>query len=250
MPVGTFAPGTRLEAVPHHRRWATFIVALYTLLLAVLTGPVMWALFLGESTLTWKTTLAFEFVGMPWPYWLILAALTAAQLGLLIARIDTLSQRPGGRRGLVLPVSAGLLGSTLLGGVFLATIEFLKGERTPEWTGWTAVAIALGSWGFWTWVFRRVTRNSDGGDIVARVCGRLLRGSVLELLIAVPTHIVARRRGYCCAGVYTGASIGLGVAVMLASFGPAVFVLFADRWRRLHPRVTSVPPGRGREVHT
>ena len=63
--------------------------------------------------------------------------------------------------------------------------------------------------------------------------------SILELLIAALTHVVARRRGYCCAGIYTGLGIGLGIALMLASFGPAVFVLIADRWRRLHPSESS-----------
>jgi hypothetical protein len=52
----------------------------------------------------------------------------------------------------------------------------------------------------------------------------------------VPTHIVARARDYCCAGFYTFLGIAFGVAVMLFSFGPGVFFLFAARWKRLHPR--------------
>ena len=55
------------------------------------------------------------------------------------------------------------------------------------------------------------------------------------MLVAVPTHIVARHRGYCCAGVYTFIGISFGLAVLLLSFGPSVYFLYAERWRKLHP---------------
>jgi len=72
--------------------------------------------------------------------------------------------------------------------------------------------------------------------LLSRQCSLLLKGSILELLIAVPTHIVARCRDYCCAGFMTFIGLTMGVAVMLFSFGPAVFFLYADRWKRLHPQ--------------
>ena len=67
----------------------------------------------------------------------------------------------------------------------------------------------------------------------------MLRGSILELLIAVPTHIAARNRDYCCAGFMTFVGLTFGISVMLFSYGPAVFFLYVERWRRLHPE----PPG-------
>jgi len=76
-------------------------------------------------------------------------------------------------------------------------------------------------------------------DLVSRQCRCLLKGSVLELLIAVPTHIVARYRDYCCAGFMTFIGLTMGVSVMLFAYGPAVFFLFAERWKRLHPARTS-----------
>ena len=75
-------------------------------------------------------------------------------------------------------------------------------------------------------------------DVVTRQCRYLLKGSILELLVAVPTHIVARARDYCCAGFWTFFGIAFGVSVMLFSFGPGVFFLFAARWKRLHPQRT------------
>jgi hypothetical protein len=71
---------------------------------------------------------------------------------------------------------------------------------------------------------------------VTQHCRALFKGSILELLIAVPTHIVARCRDYCCAGFMTFLGLTMGFSVMLFAFGPAVFFLFAERWKRLHPR--------------
>jgi hypothetical protein len=85
----------------------------------------------------------------------------------------------------------------------------------------------------WSIVFYWTGRDAAPMDVVTKQCRYLLRGSILELLVAVPTHIVARMRNYCCAGFYTFLGIAFGVSVMLFSFGPAVFFLFAQRWRRL-----------------
>ena len=54
-------------------------------------------------------------------------------------------------------------------------------------------------------------------------------------VLAVPTHIVARYRDYCCAGFMTFIGLTMGVSVMLFAYGPAVFILFVGRWKRLHP---------------
>ena len=64
----------------------------------------------------------------------------------------------------------------------------------------------------------------------------LWTGSILALLIAIPTHIVARHRDYCCAGYLTFIGLTCGISVMLFAFGPAVYFLFVERWKRLHPK--------------
>ena len=53
------------------------------------------------------------------------------------------------------------------------------------------------------------------------------------LLVAVPAHIVVCRRNECCAGIYTGTGICIGVAVALASLGPAVLVLYHKRRKQI-----------------
>jgi hypothetical protein len=51
----------------------------------------------------------------------------------------------------------------------------------------------------------------------------LLKGSVLELLIVVPCHVIVRRRHDCSAPIATG------LAIMLLSFGPSVLFLYKKR---------------------
>jgi hypothetical protein len=80
-----------------------------------------------------------------------------------------------------------------------------------------------------------MSRRCEPADLISRQCRGLIRGSILELLIAVPTHVVARYRDYCCAGFMTFVGLTMGVSVMLFAYGPAVFFLFAERWQRLHP---------------
>jgi hypothetical protein len=43
----------------------------------------------------------------------------------------------------------------------------------------------------------------------------LLRGSILELLVAVPCHIIVRRRHDCSAPIITSFEIVTGIAIML-----------------------------------
>ena len=67
--------------------------------------------------------------------------------------------------------------------------------------------------------------------LVGDLGGRIFQGSVLELMIAVPTHIVARYRDYCCAGAMTFIGLTMGSSVMLFAFGPARACAGANRVR-------------------
>jgi len=96
------------------------------------------------------------------------------------------------------------------------------------------LVVAALSWIIWAVIFYRMSRTNSPADVVSTQCNYLIKGSILELLIAVPTHIVARSRDYCCAGFMTFFGITMGIAVMLLAFGPSVFFLFVNRWKRLH----------------
>jgi len=67
----------------------------------------------------------------------------------------------------------------------------------------------------------------------------LLRGSILELLIAVPSYVIVRRRDDCCAPAGPFWGIATGISIMLLCFGPGVFFLFVERFQRLKPKETN-----------
>jgi hypothetical protein len=86
----------------------------------------------------------------------------------------------------------------------------------------------------WGIVFYRYARGTP--DAVTRAVTWLLRGSVLELLIAIPSHVIVRRRDECCAPIGTGIGISTGLAIMFLSFGPSVILLYQKRIEKLRPQ--------------
>jgi MFS family permease len=218
------------------KRWAVIVAILYSLILGVLSLPV--------TLLAFVPNVSFkEGAGTyaQWQWWLLLALMGLAQAALLAVPVRMASRRPITRRPLALTVMvAALMMGGLVVGAFCSLYEFALGDKAGEpkysdWAGWTALALGVAAWCAWGLIFFRLSRRAEPEDLVSRLCKCLLKGSILELLIAVPTHIVARCRDYCCAGFMTFVGLTLGMSVMLFSFGPGVFFLFAARWRRLHP---------------
>jgi hypothetical protein len=233
-------------------RWAWIVAALYAALLLVLTVPFILLAFVPQ----YNVGGAAQVLGV-WVYWLWLAVMFASQLALLSVPVRVASLRPVTQGPVWRTILAGgFMAGGLVAGAFLSVYEFVtrlndnangSGSGNGNWFLWAAIELALLSWGFWALVFFRVSRETEPADMVSRQCRCLLKGSVLELLVAVPTHIVARYRDYCCAGMMTFIGLTMGVSVMLFAYGPAVFFLFAQRWKRLHPnrnRAAEIPPGR------
>ena len=82
-------------------------------------------------------------------------------------------------------------------------------------------------------LFHRFSKTNDPGALTRRLTQWLVRGSILELLIAVPSHILVRRREDCCAPVATFWGMVTGLSIMLLAFGPGIFFLFVERMKRL-----------------
>lgn len=213
------------------KRWAWLVAGLYALALAVLTVPACLAAFAPKIRLT-DPFGAYA----AWPYWAWLGIMLISQFALLAVPVRVASRRPVTKSALWPTVLAGgLMAGALLVGVAFSIIEFIySGRDAGSLQGWVMIAGVL-VWIIWGVVFFRLSRRAEPADLISRQCRSLLQGSVLELLIAVPTHIVARSRNYCCAGFMTFIGLTMGVSVMLFSFGPAVFFLYVERWKQLHP---------------
>lgn len=250
------------------KKWALVVTLLYCLILIVITWPMIASAFIPlkvtEDVITiTKSEVLKSFkinlgVFLSWQFVAALTVMVVSQLALLIVPVDITERRPIAKKRLAFPVTAAaLMMALLVAGLVVSVSEFFI--RDKEQTGLMLLMLgspdstessfkkvfsepsflrALGvfvfAWLAWAFIFFRWSRNLEPRTLIEKQCRALYRGSILELLVAVPTHIVARSRDYCCAGFSTFIGIICGVSVMLFSFGPGIFFLFADRWASLH----------------
>jgi hypothetical protein len=140
-------------------------------------------------------------------------------------------QRPISRRSIWFPVIAsGLLMGALLFGAGLSLGEL---SEAGDVYGWVIVCSSVAVWTAWSIIFALIAFRSGPGRIGRTLHRLLISGSVLELLVAVPSHVIVRRRNECCAGIGTGIGICVGVSIMIVSLGPSVFFLYHRRRRQI-----------------
>ena len=252
------------------------LYALLLLLLttpAILIGSARWAA-TPEGTREWVFNLspreALSWM-QHWGYWLWLAVFASAQALLLVVPVKIAERRPASRRHLLVPVVTGafLLGNMFLGGV-LAILAAFKGDHIDQLfeapvkateqmiqliPGLASTLARFGLmpddnqlvilhmlglvalfWLVWGLIFHHFAKSDEAETLVQRTTRWLIRGSILELLVAVPSHIVTRQREDCCAPLLSFWGIVTGISVMLMSFGPGVLFLFARRMRRKQPK--------------
>jgi|SRR5205807_27314 len=147
---------------------------------------------------------------------------------LLFLSVDTSQKRPEPRSHIFLSYLAGTVLTALLTFAVIGCIGFaVQGEKFGEGAFASPFLFFGIAWAFWGIVFYLFLRNSS--TVVDRIVSWLLRGSVLELLVAVPCHVIVRRRHECSAPMVTSFGIVTGIAIMLLSFGPGVLFLYRKR---------------------
>ena len=218
------------------KKWPFIVAGLYGLALLALSRPLIMFAFLPE-TFSKPPNLSDvrEFLASGW-VWCPIGVMVLAQFALLRVPVAIASRRPVTQRPLLMTI----LGAALMMGllVFVAAISLyemaVKGKGDDG--QWLVLVLGIVSWIFWAVYFYVTTKGASPEAQVAGISRSLWKGSILELLVAIPTHIVARHRDYCCAGFLTFMGLCCGFSVMLFAFGPAVYFLFVERWKRLHPK--------------
>mgnify|MGYP000630993924 CR=1 FL=1 len=205
-----------------------------------------------------------------WGYWVWLAVMLAGQALLLLVPMDVARERPVSRRKLMAPVvvAAFFFANLVLAGVFCLLFAQFRDSAPDKVLFWTnyglpedlaapaqaamqktfgfklgnwdrtrlgILSILLLLWGAWTFIFYYLTRHKSAQAAQQRLLSWLLKGSILEFLVAVPCHVVVRGREDCCAPAGTFWGMAAGLAVMLLCFGPGLFFLFRNRLQRLRP---------------
>jgi hypothetical protein len=213
------------------RKWGIVISVFYAVIVLGILVPAAIRLAGWDIALSSDFHQNLQDLYSMWLSWILIAAVLAGQALLLFVSVDTTQKRlkPRTHIAISITVSSMLFGLLSLAAIFSIGVA----ARSDEFgTGYLDTAAKfLGGWLvlwlLWGVVFYLYFRNST--QVTTRAISWLLKGSVLELLIAVPCHVMVRRRGDCCAPFVTSFGIVTGIAVMLLSFGPSVLFLFKKR---------------------
>ena len=161
-----------------------------------------------------------------WKYWLTLI-LTLISQGVFLSVCGSINLcRPVKHRKLVFPiVIASLMMCILVGGLCLSLSELFKiddGGWFP-YVFWMIVGI---NWIVWSIIFLIYSQKTERFKVLRTLTITILAGSLVELLIGIPSHIIVSRRPGCFVGIRTGIGIIAGIYVMFWAFGPGIILLF------------------------
>ena len=208
------------------RKWGLVTTVFYALIVLVLLSPA--AVFLAEG----KESRFLQDIGSlyrEWRLWVFAGMLISGEALLLFLSVDVSHKRLKPRAHLLVScLLAAMLVALLTSTVICSLGAAIRGDSFELPVFGENVWVLWGSlWLLWGIVFYLYLQNSS--DYVTRLVSWLLKGSVLELLVAVPCHVVVRRRHECSAPIVTSWGIATGFAIMLMSFGPSVLLLFKKR---------------------
>jgi len=221
-------------------KWAFLTVLLYISLVVLLFVPVvLWAvdIIAGERN---SFSELFEIYGY-WPLWLLYGVMVLIQALLLIFPVAKYKGRPKPQRAIWVPViTSAFLFTILFLGFVVSVAASIWGDDVGSTTPVSTLAI-LGlivfSWAIWAIVFYRFGHIVDRESFVEKITRSLIKGSIVELLVAIPCHIIVRHKNECCAPGLTFFGIAAGLVIMAFAFGPGIFFLFLKRFRKLQPKI-------------
>jgi len=227
------------------KRWPVITVLLYALWVSVVFTPVIFcvAFWLGHLYVPEFDELAdslITFYGEFWPFWIFCVVLIVSQMLLLIIPVRIVKKRPKPQRGLWLTaIAAGALFAIVVLGIVWSIAAAIFGDNSIAGIVLLlALIFLLINWIVWSCIFRAFARNADPHSYIRRLIKWLLRGTILELLVAVPSHVIVRHKDICCADCVTAAGIATGLAVMLISFGPGIYFLYAEHIKSKKPKIS------------
>ncbi len=213
------------------RKWGIVISVFYAVIVVGLVVPAGMILAGDKNPLSQIVSSDLRDTFAEWVTWVPIVVVLAGQAILLFLSVDTSQKRLEPRTHLAISViSSSALVALLVFAGFSAAGAAVESDKFIDrfWaSSGQMFAIWLALWLAWGIVFYLYFRNS--APPATRIVAWLLKGSVLELLIAVPCHVWVRRRGDCSAPVATSFGIVTGIAIMLLSFGPSVLLLYKKR---------------------
>jgi len=229
------------------KKWGLVISAYYL----VVVLAMFWPFFIGalymlfdHSQFTWPTYVSrTRDLYSEWRFALPVAVVFIAQFLLLFISVDTSNRRLKPRARLLLPATlTGLFTAVLAFGACTSLLVAFTGDKFFDYLdhhqslSYSFLLVWPLLWIIWGVVFYVYVRNKK--NPVSLCVSWLLKGSILEFLIAVPCHVIVRRRDDCCAPAATSMGLCTGLAIMLISFGPSVVILYRNRMAAYESRTS------------
>jgi hypothetical protein len=216
------------------KNWGVIITAFYIAVVACLMPSVLLILI---------PEVALSEIYQEWFVWLWVSILILGQIILLSVRVDTTKKVFKPRRHILVSVlsiafSASLLTIAVVTSIAAAIFgdEVFELHETYQVLHFLSEAPELfilspifGFWIFWSFIFFKYARHIF--DRNSQIYNWLIRGSVVELLVAVPSHVIVHQREECSAPSLTAFGVATGLAIMFMSFGPAILFLYRERMR-------------------
>ncbi len=169
---------------------------------------------------------------MFWPIFVLLVTVASQVLFVFAAGTVNLC-RPIRRRRLFAPVVIASLMITVLVVALLLSLNELSlvfgGSGMFVWLFWLVVGV---NWLGWSVAFFHRYRDAERYVMARGLVSTLLAGSLVELLVAIPSHIIVTRQPGCFVGLLTACGIISGIVVMLWAFGPGIVLLFLYERRK------------------
>lgn len=87
-------------------------------------------------------------------------------------------------------------------------------------------------WVIWGIIMFKYYKVKDQDTVFRKSIDLVYKGSIAQLLVAVPTHIICRNRDDCCATPVSMVGIITGVILLFFTFGPGALFLYKKRFRK------------------
>jgi len=208
------------------KNWAALTVGLYLVVLSAVCVPLICLSYPREAS----DLLAFFYI-------YVVPVLLLSQAVLLLVPIGVVNSRPVKKRRVVISAIIGAIPMTVMVLLVIGSVaNIIWPEQSPsrskaEVPGWVGLVIVGTLWCFWGMVFYRFFNSTNPETFTSKATRWLLGGSILEVIVAIPSHIISRQRGECCAPILSLLGIATGLSVALLAFGPSIFLLFVKRIR-------------------
>ncbi len=236
---------TKCMHKPSVTRWYWTTLGLYLLCLICFVFPLFLDPEVGSK---WRFLYFLIYVIGVMPLMLLI------QAALLIVPARVVARRPTSKRDVrITVVACGLAMAILAIGILMGVEELLlnrfrwyTGQDSTLWNTLLLVVfwgLPLAMWIGWSVFFCKCDPYKQPKTFVENIANWLLRGSIIEILIAIPAHISARKKSSCCApDAITLLGLAAGLSIALLAFGPSVFVLFCKKMKQKTKAQASAEP--------